>query len=79
METIKLDYPVKANGATVSELNIRRPTVADLRRMNMKVKDEMGQSIALLSDLAEITPDTVEAMDVADFKRVNEVVSGFLS
>ena len=31
MPRIKLDYPVKADGATLNEVELRRPTVKDMR------------------------------------------------
>ena len=79
METIKLQYPISAEGNTVTEIKLRRPKVADLRKMGMRTKDEIGQSLALISDLAELPPEAIDDLDAADYKVVGEVIGRFFN
>jgi hypothetical protein len=78
MTTIKLDYPVTLAGATINEITLRRPTVKDMRVARITGgKDDASQEINLIANLAQITPDAVESMDMADFKKVQEALAGF--
>jgi len=77
MKKIKLDYPIEVNGATCSELILRRVTVRDLEIMGQE-KTQIAQSITLLSRLTDLAPDDIRNVDAADFDKASEVVEGFL-
>lgn len=76
-ETIELEYPVTVDGETVTELHIRRPKMGDIKRWQ-KHKNDMDRGIALISDLAEISPKVVEELDTADFKTVSDKVGEYM-
>ncbi len=78
MTKIKLDYPIKIDGATVNEISLRRPTVKDMRVARITGgKDDAVQEINLIANLAQITPDAVESLDMADFVKVQKALAGF--
>ena len=77
MHTIKLDYPINFAGATINEITLRRPTVKDMRVARITGKDDAAQEINLIANLAQITPDAVESMDMADFKKAQEALLSF--
>ncbi len=78
MEKIKLQFPIKVDGATINEISLRRPTVKDMRVARVTGgKDDAAQEINLIANLAQITPDAVESLDMADFVNVQKSLAGF--
>ena len=78
MTTIKLKNPIKVDGAEVAELNMRRPKVRDLERMDKAAGGQMAQAIALVGDLTELTPDQVREIDGEDFIAISKMLGDFL-
>lgn len=76
-ETITLQYPVTVDGEEITELHIRRPKVADLKR-GQKHKNDLEKSIHLIADLAEVSPMAVQELDAADFATVSAKVGEFM-
>ncbi len=78
MTTIKLKHPITADGVELKEITLRRPKVRDLEKID-KVEGPIAKAVALIADLAEITPDQVRELDAADFTAIEGEVSDFLS
>ena len=76
-ETITLQYPVTVDGETITELTLRRPKMADMKR-GQKHKNDLEKSMHLIADLAEVTPKVVEELDTADFAAVSAKVGEFM-
>lgn len=76
--TIKLTYPVEAEGRTIDEITIRRPKARDLRKMETAKGGEIAKSIDLIANLAELPPSAIEDLDASDFQALSEQVAGFL-
>lgn len=77
MEKIELQYPVPFEGGELKEISIRRPKVSDVVAARKSKKDEAEQEIAMLSKLTDIPPETIETLDLADYKKLQETLSGF--
>lgn len=77
MTKIKLAYPITVDGATLNEISLRRPTVKDMRVARVTGKDDAAQEINLIANLAQITTDAVESLDMADFVKVQKALAGF--
>lgn len=77
METIRLQYPVTVDGEDITELTLRRPKVADLKRAE-KHKNNFEKSIHIIADLAEVSPKVVEALDASDFAAASATVGEFM-
>ena len=76
---ITLTYPVKVAGVEVSELRFRRPSVRDIKIARAGGKaDDFDLAVTLAANLAEVTPDDILNLDVADFKKVEGLIAGFL-
>ncbi|OOF88061.1 phage tail protein [Rodentibacter ratti] len=70
---VALDFPItNGEGKQITELNIRRPKVKDIRKMTGNT--DVEQSISLLAIVTGLVPEDLEALDIADFKRAAEVV-----
>ena len=78
-KTIHLDYPVIANGVVTEKFNMRRPLVRD-RLVAEKVKgSEIEKEIRLMANLCEVAPTDIENLDMADYAKLQECLTGFLS
>ncbi|MBF0752239.1 MULTISPECIES: phage tail assembly protein [unclassified Pasteurella] len=70
---VALEFPIQdGEGKTITELTIRRPKVKDIRKMQGST--DIEQSISLISIATGLVPEDVDELDIADFKRVSEVV-----
>lgn len=77
MDKITLEYPVPFEGGELKEISIRRPKVADIVAARKSKKDEAEQEITMISKLTDIPPETIETLDLADYKKIQEALSGF--
>lgn len=78
--TIQLSTPVTFEGYTITELNIRRPKVRDLRAMEQAIAGkptQLDQGAAMVALLTGIPEAAVEELDAGDFTRASEVIAGF--
>lgn len=83
MEKIKinLEFGLEIDGVEVSELELRRPTVQDIKLANSQAGgDEEKASFALIANLCMITKEQVEDLDIGvDFKTVQRVLTGIMN
>lgn len=77
MDPIKLDHPIDFEGAKLSEIILRRPKVADVTAARKGNKDEAEQEVQLMAKLAGLPPSAIEELDIADYKKLQEVLTGF--
>ena len=77
--TITLQYPVTVDGAEVTTLTMRRPKARDLRDAQRGGGMPADSEIRLFANLCEVTPATIEDLDMADYLRMQKVYEGFLS
>lgn len=77
--TLKLNYPIEYQGATISELKVRRPKGRDMRFLpsgdNVSVEG-MFPFFALLSGVDE---QVIDEIDAADLNALGQLVNDFLS
>ncbi|AJW97525.1 mu-like prophage FluMu gp41 family protein [Burkholderia gladioli] len=78
--TVTLAYPIKLNGVECDKFTMRRPKVRDMRgAQKLAPKDEEQQELILFASLAEVSPDDIEEMDMADYARVQDAYYSFRS
>ena len=77
--TIKLEYPITADGRTLDELTLRRPKVRDMLAADKGAGGEAEREIRMFANLAEVEPAIIEALDLADYAGLQEAYKGFLS
>ena len=77
-KSIKLKYPVQAEGRRIEEITIRRPKARDLRKMETAKGGDIAKSIDLIANLAELPPSAIEDLDASDFQSLSNKVAGFL-
>jgi hypothetical protein len=77
MNEITLDYPIFFEGRNLAKLTVRRPKVSDVTAAKKSKKDEAEQEVALIAALTGLPPAAIEDLDLADYKKLQEVLSGF--
>ena len=76
---LKLAYPVKlADGRTVTELQLRRPKVKDLKQAARYSDKTEEQETALLAALVGLTPEDMDELDLADYRKLQDAFRGML-
>ncbi|QSB03235.1 phage tail assembly protein [Methylomonas sp. EFPC1] len=73
---VTLQYPL-SNGTAV--LNVRRPKVRDQLVADKTPGSEADKEIAMFANLCEVTPEEIQELDMADYKKLQAAYSGFLS
>jgi len=76
-ETVALKYPIEVDGVSVSVLHLRRPKVRDRLAADKLGKTDAEKEIALIALLAEVTPETLHELDMADYTAVQQAFAGF--
>ena len=79
MEKIKLDNPIKIDGVEVHEISLRAPKVRDLIAAGKKNISESEREVNLIANLAEISPETVQDLDLRDYMKIQNWLKDFLS
>ncbi|CAM2177595.1 hypothetical protein WT01_26675 [Burkholderia cepacia] len=78
--TVKLNYPIKLNGVECDSFTLRRPKVRDMRgAQKLAPNDAEQQELILFATLADVGPDDIEEMDMADYERVQDAYYSFRS
>lgn len=71
---ITLKYPLKSTAT----LTMRRVKVRDSLAARKMKGDEADQEIFLFANLCEVSPKQIEALDMADYKQLQDTYSSFL-
>ena len=79
MKKIKLENPIKIDGVEVNEISLRSPKVRDLIVSSKKNIDEAEKEVNLIANLGEISPETVQELDLRDYIKIQEWLRDFLS
>ena len=67
--TIRLSYPVTHDGKSISELTLRRPTVADQLASVEGGGGVAGVELRMVSLLSGVPVDALHAMDFGDYMK----------
>jgi hypothetical protein len=79
---VTLKYPVKADGTELRVLQMRRPKVRDqlhAEKQGTATATSAEREIRLFANLCEVAPETLEDLDLADYRQLQETFQGFLS
>ncbi|UXX40887.1 MULTISPECIES: phage tail assembly protein [unclassified Wolbachia] len=79
MTTVELNNPITVEGILLSELTLRRPKVRDRLAVERMSNNDAEKEVALIANLASISREAVEELDLADYSKIQEALQGFLS
>ncbi len=74
---VDLEYPVTIAGAEVTQLSMRRPTVRDQIIFEDGKGSDARKIVKMLSNLCEVSEETIMELDQSDFLTISEVLQGF--
>ena len=79
MKTIKLDVTIIIDGITIEVLNVRPPKVRDRLLAEKGSGGPEEKEVRFIANLCDVTPETIEELDLSDYIKVQEAVNDFLS
>jgi hypothetical protein len=74
---ITLSRPLDVDGAPVSVLRMREPTVADQIAMEKSKGTDAEREISMIANLCEVSPADINKLTMRDYKRVQGAFLGF--
>jgi hypothetical protein len=74
---IELSRPIEIDGAQVTALRMREPTVADQLILEDMKGSDAAKEVALVANLCEVTPDDIKRLTLRDYRKVQKAFSGF--
>lgn len=74
----ELRKAIPVEGQEVKILELRRPCARDFRVMD-GVQGEVAKNIALMARLADVPPSSIDALDGADYLKINAHIQSFQS
>ena len=74
---IKLTRAIEADGAKITALRMREPTVADQEVAVDSAGSDASREIMMFANLSEVTPDQIRKMALKDYKRLQEAFINF--
>lgn len=74
---IKLSHPVMSDGTELRVLNLRRPKVRDVILAAKLGGSDEEKEVRMFANLCEVAPETIEEMDIADYKELQESYKAF--
>jgi hypothetical protein len=78
MKKIELSEPIKIDGVLAHELRLRRPKVRDRLLVEKGSGSDAEKEVNFIANLAAITPEDVQEIDLRDYAKIQEVLRGFL-
>lgn len=73
--TITLKYPTDKG---LTDIKLRRPKVRDMMASDKAKGSDADKEVALFANLAELSPDEIASLDMADYKQLQDAYKDFL-
>ena len=77
--TVRLRWPVTIGGQQVSSLTMRPPLARDSRDAQRAGGTAAEIELRMYANLCEVTPETVAALHLGDYMRLQKQFEGFLA
>ncbi|XGA08485.1 MAG: phage tail assembly protein [Wolbachia endosymbiont of Xenopsylla cheopis] len=77
MNIITLNNPITIDSISISELTLRRPKVRDYLAIERIDGSDLNREVTLTANLASVTKETIEELDIVDYVKIQEVLRGF--
>ncbi|GHT97925.1 hypothetical protein FACS1894126_2860 [Alphaproteobacteria bacterium] len=78
MEKVKLENPIKIDGVLIHEISLRRPKVRDRLLVEKSNGSDAEKEVNFIANLASITPEEVQEIDLQDYAKIQDVLRSFL-
>lgn len=77
--TVQLKYPIQSSGAVITVVRLRRPKVRDRLAVEKMGSTDAEKELAMLAMLADMAPDDLHELDMADYDALQKAFAGFFS
>lgn len=77
-QTIELSKAIKIDGAEVTALTMREPTVGDQLAMDKAGGSDAEKEISMIAMLCMVKPSDLNQLTLKDYKKVQAAFVGFL-
>jgi hypothetical protein len=77
-DKIILAHPIQYNGVWLKDISLRRPKVRDRLVVDRMTVSDAEKEILLIANLAEISREAIEEIDLADYANIQKVLQSFL-
>ena len=74
---IELSRPIEIDGAQVTALRMREPTVADQLILDEMKGSDATKEVTLVANLCEVTQDDIKRLTLRDYRKVQKAFWGF--
>ena len=74
---IELSHPIQIDGTEVRVLHLRRPKVRDQILTKKQGGSEVEMEVRLFANLCEVSPATIEELDMEDYTKLQDAYTGF--
>lgn len=75
---VELSRPLEIDGAKVTKLRMREPTVADQLAADEYKGSDAAREILTMANLCEVAPDDIKRLTLKDYKRMQAAFLGFI-
>lgn len=75
---VELSRPIEIDGAQVTTLRMREPTVADQLMMDDMDVGNATKEVTLVANLCEVAPDDIKRLTLRDYRKVQQAFAGFI-
>lgn len=75
---VELSRPIEIDGAQVTALRMREPTVADQLMMDDMDVGNATKEVTLVANLCEVAPDDIKRLTLRDYRKVQQAFAGFI-
>ncbi len=76
---IELARPLDIDGAQVTKLRMREPTVGDQMVADEMKGSDAAKEIATLANLCQVAPDDLKRLTLRDYKKVQAAFLAFIA
>ena len=76
---VTLSRPLEIDGANVTKLRLREPTVADQLASDEFKGGDAAKEIFTMANLCQVSPDDLKKLTLRDYKKLQEAFLGFIS
>lgn len=75
---VELSRPIEIDGAQVTVLRMREPTVADQLMLDDLKGGDATKEVTLVANLCEVTPEDIKRLTLRDYRKVQQAFAGFI-
>ncbi len=79
MQTIKLKKPIEFGSDTITELNLREPTLGDLQGINLEEMMLADNVMAILSRISGVSLAAIKKLSFQDLAPVSALLGSFFA